>query len=38
MTNQEKYELRRLAKEVLSFNEIKGIVDCCDATIRNYKI
>jgi len=36
MTNQEKKELRQLAKEGLSFKEIRGYVDCCDATIRQY--
>jgi len=36
MTNIEKRELRQLAKEGLSFKEIRGIVDCCDATIRMY--
>lgn len=36
MTNQEKSELRQFAKEGLSFKEIRGIVDCCDQTIRCY--
>ena len=36
MTNQEKSELRQFCKEGLSFKEIKGIVDCSDATIRSY--
>ena len=36
MTNYEKDELRRLAKEGLSFKEIRGLVDCCNATIRMY--
>jgi len=36
MTNQDKKELRQLAKEGLSFKEIQGIVDCCDSTIRQY--
>ena len=36
MTNKEKSELRQLVKENLSFKEIRGLVDCCDATIRMY--
>ena len=36
MTNDEKRELRKLAKERCSFKEIRGIVDCCDTTIRMY--
>ncbi len=36
MTNAEKDELRRLAKSGYSFDEIKGLVDCCDATIKAY--
>jgi len=36
MTNKEKAELRRLVREGLSFEEIREIVDCCDATIRRY--
>jgi len=36
MTNKEKSELRQLAKEGLSFKEIKKLVDCCDSTIREY--
>ena len=36
MTNEEKRELRQFAKEGLSFKEIKEMVDCCDATIRQY--
>ena len=36
MTNAEKRELRQLAKEGYSFEEIREIVDCCDATIKNY--
>lgn len=36
MTNKEKAELRQLAKEGLSFSEIRELVDCCDATIRGY--
>ncbi len=36
MRNNQKRELRQLAKEGLSFKEIKGLVDCCDSTIRMY--
>ena len=36
MTNEEKRELRQLCKKGDSFEEIRGVVDCCDATIRNY--
>ena len=36
MTNREKNELRQLAKEGLSFREIRGLVDCSDGTIRVY--
>ena len=36
MTNKEKNELRQLAKEGLSFQDIRRIVDCSDATIRMY--
>ena len=36
MTNKEKSELRQLAKEGLSFKEIKLLVDCADFTIRMY--
>ncbi len=36
MTNREKRELAQLAKEGLSFSEIRRIVNCCDATIRSY--
>ena len=36
MTNTEKDELRYLAKEGLSFKIIRGIVNCSDATIKNY--
>lgn len=36
MTNQEKSELRQLAKDGYSFSEIRDIVDCCDVTIRGY--
>ena len=36
MTNVEKRELRQLCKEGFSFKEIRGIVVCCDATIRQY--
>ena len=36
MTNKEKSELRQLAKEGLSFKEIKLLVDCADSTIRMY--
>lgn len=36
MTNQEKRELRQLAKKEYSFKEIREIVDCADSTIRMY--
>jgi len=36
VTNAQKRELRQLAKEGLSFKEIREIVDCNDSTIRNY--
>ena len=36
MTNREKDELRKLAKENLSFKEIRKLVNCSDATIRAY--
>lgn len=36
MTNKEKNELRQLVKENLSFKEIRKIVSCSNATIRNY--
>jgi len=36
MTNDDKRELRQLAKEGLSFSEIREIVDCTDSTIRRY--
>lgn len=36
MTNEEKDELRQLAKKGLSFKEIKRLVDCADGTIRMY--
>jgi len=36
MTNNQKRELRQLAREGLSFKEIKRYVDCCDSTIRMY--
>lgn len=36
MTNKEKDELRLLAREGLSFEAIRRIVDCADSTIRNY--
>jgi hypothetical protein len=36
MTNREKNELRKLAKERLPFIEIRKIVNCSDATIRAY--
>lgn len=36
MTNLEKAELRRFAKEGLSFDIIRDIVDCADSTIRRY--
>ncbi len=36
MTNREKNDLRKLAKEGLSFKEIRELVDCADSTIRMY--
>jgi len=36
MTNKQKSELRQLAKEGLSFKQIRGIMDWPDATIRCY--
>lgn len=36
MRNIEKDELRRLCKEGLTFSEIRGIVNCSDATIKRY--
>jgi IS30 family transposase len=36
MTNQEKRELRQLCKQGYSFKEIRGMVDCCDSTIKSY--
>jgi DNA-binding CsgD family transcriptional regulator len=36
MTNYEKNQLRQLAKEGYSFQEIQRIVFCSDATIKNY--
>lgn len=36
MTNEEKNELRQLAKEGLSFYVIRDMVSCCDATIKSY--
>jgi len=36
MTNYEKNELRRLAKQGYSFEEIRSIVSCSDVTIKRY--
>lgn len=36
MTNADKTELRQLAREGLSFKEIRKFVDCADSTIRGY--
>lgn len=36
MTNEDKRELRRLAKQGLSFKYIRDCVDCADSTIRQY--
>ena len=36
MTNADKKELRQLAREGCSFEEISGIVNCADSTIRRY--
>jgi len=36
MTNKQKSELKALAKEGLTFAEIKELVDCADSTIRMY--
>lgn len=36
MTNAEKNELRNLAKNGLSFEAIRRIINCSDATIKQY--
>lgn len=36
MTDLEKAGLRSLAKQGLSFKEIRELVDCSDTTIRRY--
>ena len=36
MTNDEKRELKAMAKEGLSFRKIRPIVDCADSTIIRY--
>ena len=36
MTNEEKRELRQMVKDGWSFEDIKGCVSCCEATIKNY--
>lgn len=36
MTNKQKSELRSLAKDGLSFKEIRDYVYCSDSTIRQY--
>jgi len=36
MTNKEKSELRKLVKENISFEAIRKLVNCSDATIRAY--
>lgn len=36
MTNNDKRELRQLVKNGCSFDMIRDIVDCCDATIVTY--
>lgn len=36
MTNEDKSELKQLAKQGLSFKEIKDIVSCSDTTIKRY--
>ena len=36
MTNADKKELRQLAREGWSFEEIRLLVDCADSTIRRY--
>ena len=36
MTNAQKKDLRLLAREGLTFKEIKLLVECCDSTIRMY--
>jgi len=36
MTNLEKQELRQYCKQGLSFDRIRRLVDCSDATIKRY--
>ncbi len=36
MTNKQKRELRTFAREGLSFDEIRPLVDCVDSTIKQY--
>jgi transposase len=36
MTNEQKTELRYLARQGYSFKEIREIVDCSDSTIKLY--
>ena len=36
MTNEEKSELKQLAKAGFSFNQIRNVVDCADSTIKQY--
>lgn len=36
MTNQDKRELRQMCRDGWSFDDIKDIVICCDATIKRY--
>lgn len=36
MTKQEKYDLIRFCKAGYSLLQIRGLVSCCDATIRKY--
>ena len=36
MTNKDKRELRQMCKQGYSFEDIRDMVDCCDATIKSY--
>jgi hypothetical protein len=36
MTNEDKKDLRQLCKAGYSFEQIKGMVECADSTIKSY--
>ena len=36
MTNSDKKELRQLARQGYSFEQIRLVVDCADSTIKQY--